>query len=82
MAVISLKLPEDLDACLSEQAQRRHLSRPELVRRALTAFLQAPENPPAPPSAADLAADLVGCWEGEPADLPSNPAHLAGFGER
>jgi hypothetical protein len=82
MAVISLKLPEDLDARLSEQAQRRHLSKSELVRRALTAFLQAPENPTAPPSAADLVADLVGCCEGGPADLSSNPAHLAGFGER
>ena len=30
----------------------------------------------------DLVADLVGCCEGGPADLSSNPAHLAGFGER
>ena len=30
----------------------------------------------------DLVADLVGCCEGAPADLSSNPAHLAGFGER
>jgi 2-dehydro-3-deoxyphosphogluconate aldolase/(4S)-4-hydroxy-2-oxoglutarate aldolase len=30
----------------------------------------------------DLVADLVGCCEGAPADLSSNPAHLEGFGER
>jgi hypothetical protein len=84
MAVISLKLPEALDAQLTEQAQRRRLSKSELVRRALTAFLQASEGleAPTPPSAGDLVADLVGCCEGGPADLSSNPAHLAGFGER
>ncbi|MFN9638363.1 MAG: ribbon-helix-helix protein, CopG family [Synechococcaceae cyanobacterium] len=39
MAVISLKLTEALDAQLTEQAHRRRLSKSELVRRALTAFL-------------------------------------------
>ena len=84
MAVISLKLPEALDAQLTEQALRRRLSKSELVRRALTAFLQASEGleTPTAPSAADLLADLVGCCEGGPADLSSNPVHLAGFGER
>jgi hypothetical protein len=54
------------------------------MRRALKAFLQAPIdfNAPAAPSACDLLADLVGCCEGAPADLSSNPEHLAGFGER
>jgi len=83
MAVISLKLTEALDAQLTEQAQRRHLSKSELVRRALTAFLQSPEqgvDDSAQPSAADLLADLVGCCEGGPADLSSNPAYLADFG--
>lgn len=83
MAVISLKLSEALDAQLTEQAQRRRLSKSELVRRALTAFLKSPEQGEegaAPPSAADLLADLVGCCEGGPADLSSNPAFLADFG--
>jgi Arc/MetJ-type ribon-helix-helix transcriptional regulator len=39
MAVISLKLTEALDAQLTKQAHRRRLSKSELVRRALTAFL-------------------------------------------
>jgi Arc/MetJ-type ribon-helix-helix transcriptional regulator len=83
MAVISLKLSEALDAQLTEQAQRRRLSKSELVRRALTAFLQSPEpgvEDAAQPSAADLLADLVGCCEGGPADLSTNPAFLADFG--
>jgi hypothetical protein len=37
---------------------------------------------PTPPSAGDLVADRVGCCEGAPEDLASNPVHLAGFGER
>jgi len=41
MAVISLKLTEALDAQLTAQAQRRRLSKSELVRRALNEFLQA-----------------------------------------
>jgi Arc/MetJ-type ribon-helix-helix transcriptional regulator len=84
MAVISLKLSEALDAQLTEHAQRRRLSKSELVRRALTVFLQDSEGleAQAAPSAADLVADLVGCCEGGPVDLSSNPAHLAGFGER
>jgi hypothetical protein len=74
MAVISLKLSEALDAQLTEQAQRRRLSNSKLVRRALTAFLQAAERlePTTAPSAGDLVADLVGCCEGGPADLSSN----------
>jgi len=83
MAVISLKLSEALDAQLTEQAQRRRLSKSELVRRALTAFLQSSEQGlegTAPQSAVDLLADLVGCCEGAPTDLSANPAYLAEFG--
>jgi Arc/MetJ-type ribon-helix-helix transcriptional regulator len=83
MAAISLKLTEALDAQLTEQAHRRRLSKSELVRRALTAFLQSSEQGiegSEPQSAADLFANLVGCCEGGPADLSSNPAHLSDFG--
>lgn len=38
MAVVFLKLPDALDAQLSEHAQRRRLSKSELMRRALRAF--------------------------------------------
>ena len=83
MAVISFKLTDALDAQLTAQAQRRRLSKSELVRRALTAFLQTSEQGGdglQPQSAADLLADLVGCCEDGPADLSSNPAYLADFG--
>jgi hypothetical protein len=83
MAVISLKLTEALDAQLTEQAHRRRLSKSELVRRALTAYLQSSEQGvegSAPQSAADLLADLVGCCEDGPVDLSSNPAYMTDFG--
>ena len=83
MAVISLKLTETLDAQLTVEAHRRRMSKSELVRRALTAFLQSSEQgmeDSATQSAADLLADLVGCCEGGPADLSSNPAYLSDFG--
>lgn len=84
MAVISLKLTEALDAQLTQQAHRRRLSKSELVRRALTAFLQSSEQDvegSAPQSAADLLADLVGCCEDGPVDLSSNPACMSDFGK-
>jgi Arc/MetJ-type ribon-helix-helix transcriptional regulator len=79
MAVISLKLTETLDAQLTEEAHRRRMSKSELVRRALTAFLQSSEQG-MEDSAPQSAADLVGCCEGGPADLSSNPAYLSDFG--
>jgi Arc/MetJ-type ribon-helix-helix transcriptional regulator len=83
MVVISLKLTEALDAQLTEQAQRRRMSKSELVRRALTAFLQSSEldvESGSSQSAADLLADLVGCCKAGPADLSSNPAFLSDLG--
>jgi hypothetical protein len=75
MAVISLQLSEDLDAQLTKQAQLLRLSKFELVRRALTAFLQSSEQG-VDSSAPQSAGDLVGCCEDGPADLSSNPVHL------
>lgn len=84
MAVISLKLSDELDQLLSEQAQRTHLSKSELMRRALQAYLRVANGSASDsePSAGDLLADLIGCCADAPSDLSTNPVHLAGFGER
>ena len=82
-AVLSLKLTEALDSKLTEQVHRHRLSKSLLVRRALMEFLQSPEqdlDAESPHSAADLLADLVGCCEGRPADLPINTSYLSDFG--
>lgn len=78
-----LKLSDKLAQLLSEQAQRTHLSKSELMRRALQACLRVANGSASDsePSAADLLADLIGCCADALPDLSTNPAHLAGFGE-
>ena len=58
------------------------MSKSELVRRALVAYIARPEGEAGGfVSALDLAGDLVGCFDGGPPDLASNPRHMDGFGK-
>jgi hypothetical protein len=82
MNTLTLKIPPQLDQALSEASQRAQVTKSELVRRAVTAYLgQGDDRAGRPPSALELAGDLVGCLEGGPADLASNPRHLDSFGQ-
>lgn len=83
MPLLTVKLTSELEAQLRGRACQEELSKSELVRRALWAYLTHQPSP-APNqrlSALDQVADLVGICTGAPADLASNPDHLAGFGE-
>jgi hypothetical protein len=83
MSTLTIKLPSALDAALSEASARAQLTKSELVRRAVIAYLVPGglhEGNEAAPSALALAGDLVGCFAGGPADLSSNPRHMDGFG--
>ncbi len=83
MNTLTLKIPPGLDTALAEASARQGLSKSEVVRRAVTAYLGRDGAAQAgAPSALDLAGDLVGCFGGGPADLSSNPRHLDGFGQR
>lgn len=83
MNTLTLKLPVNLDLSLNEACQRAQVSKSELVRRALAAYLgRANAVESRAPSALDLAGDLVGCFGGGPSDLSSNPLHMEGFGQR
>ncbi len=82
VVVLTVKLPADLDAALQDRAASAHLSKSELVRRALQAYLHQSTSELKQASAFDLVADLVGSCQGGPADLSSNPDHLASFGSR
>ena len=62
----------------SEQA---HLSKSEVVRRAIVAYINQRKTAAPFVSALDQAGDLVGCFSGAPADLSSNPRYLDGFGK-
>lgn len=82
MRTLSVKIDAPLESTLATLVQRERVSKSELVRRALQTYAKQRADivlTPAP-SALDLAGDLVGCLSGAPADLSSNPAHLADFG--
>jgi hypothetical protein len=82
MNTLTIKLPADLDTRLQAASQQRKVSKSELVRRAIAAYVD-PSNEQSPPaSALSLAGDLVGCFSGGPADLASNPDHMSGFGRK
>lgn len=78
MSPLTIKLPEELDQALTSAAAQEHLSKAEVVRRALARYLHATESPRA--SALEQAGDIVGCFSGGPDDLSTNPRHLDDFG--
>ncbi len=81
MNTMTIKIPAQLDHDVAAASKREHLSKSELVRRALAAYLGQRKSVAAPASALQLAGDLVGCFSGGPSDLSSNPRHLDGFGQ-
>lgn len=76
---ISVRLDHSLHQQLAALAQSRHQSEAEIVRTALAHYFQT-ETPQE--SCLDLASrlGLIGCLEGLPADLSTNPAYFDGFG--
>lgn len=80
MNTLTIKLPSQLDAEILEASAQEHLSKSEIVRRALETYLRQRKTAAPFVSALDRAGDLVGCFEGGPDDLASNPEHLADFG--
>jgi Arc/MetJ-type ribon-helix-helix transcriptional regulator len=80
MKTISLKLTDYLLRKLERTAQQRGQSKSEVVRTALTQFLNGARPEGRPLSVLELAGDLVGCVEG-PGDLSTNPKYMDGFGK-
>ncbi len=76
---ISLKLSTKDDSRLATEAEYRGLSKSELVREAVAAYLVFDRNEPAVGSVLALSRDLAGCVEAED-DLATNPDHMDGFG--
>ncbi len=81
MNTISIKIDPDLERALVLASEREHVSKSELMRRALASYLNQ-RGATSAPSALDLVGDLAGCFSGGPADLSSNPRHLEDFGRR
>ncbi len=81
MNTLTIKIPPSLDSALAQASARAQVTKSELVRRAVAAYLAAgSERNAGQPSALELAGDLVGCFGGGPDDLASNPRHLDDFG--
>jgi Ribbon-helix-helix protein, copG family len=79
MKSVSLKLPDDLHAKLTQLSQLRGAAKSDVIRDALEAYLVDSKNGTRV-SCLDLAGDLVGCVEGPP-DLATNPKYMRGFGK-
>lgn len=75
MQTVSIKLNDQLNQRVTELARQAGVSRSEIIRAALTAYL-----PAAGQSALDLAGPAVGAVEG-PGDLSTNPEYLRDFGQ-
>lgn len=80
MNTLTVKIPEQLEAAVVQASAQEHVSKSELVRRALDAYIRQRKSATPFVSALDQAGDLVGCFSGGPTDLSSNPDHLSSFG--
>lgn len=80
MITLTIKISSTMEQELLKASDQAHLSKSELVRRALEAYIGQRKTTAPFVSALDQAGDLVGCFSGGPSDLSSNPRHLDGFG--
>ena len=80
MNTLTVKISPSLEEAVVQASAHAHMSKSELVRRALEAYLRQRGAQPGFVSALEQAGDLVGCFSGGPADLSSNPDHLSAFG--
>jgi len=82
MNTLTIKIQPELDHQIARLSAEAHLSKSELVRRAIMAYVhQKAASVPVPSaSALDRAGDLVGCFNDGPDDLSANLRHLDGFG--
>ena len=80
MNTLTIKIPPQLEREIVLASEREHLTKSELVRRALVAYISQRNAAVPAMSALQQAGDLVGCFSGGPSDLSSNPRHLDDFG--
>ena len=79
MATITCKLPEALDAELEAVAEKRGVSKSEVIREALEASLPE-QRRRAGLSAFDVMKPACGILKDGPRYLATNPRHMKGFG--
>ena len=80
MTTITCKVPDGLDAKLEALAEKRGVSKSEIVRDSIARTVEEGLKN-AKPSAYDLRKNACGIIKGGPSDLATNPKHREGFGE-
>jgi len=80
MNTLTIKISPSLEQDLLDFSKQTHLSKSELVRRAIVAFMDQRKSAAPFVSALDQAGDVVGCFGGSPPDLSCNPAYMKDFG--
>jgi len=79
MRTISLKLPDDLLAQLSQAAKTRRVTKSSIVRESLKKTLRERVSSRTA-SCYDLARDLAGSVKGLPKDIATSLKYMDGFG--
>ena len=79
MTTITCKIPEKLDVELEAVAEKRGVSKSEVIREAIEASLADPRHRVAL-SAFDVMKEACGIIKGGPRDLATDPRHMKGFG--
>ena len=74
---MTIRLSREESARVATLAQKRKMTRSDLVRAALRLLEESQER-----SALDDLSDLVGVVKGAPRDLATNPKHMKGFGKK
>ncbi len=81
MTTLSIKISAAMEREIEKAIRREHLTKSELVRRSLAAYVARDGGRGKFVSALEQAGDLVGCFAGGPGDLATNPRHMDGFGK-
>ncbi len=80
MNTLTVKINDSLEQAINKASAQAHVSKSELVRRAIQVYISRAKTQVVEESALQQAGDLVGCFQGGPDDLSCNPDHLADFG--
>jgi predicted DNA-binding protein len=75
LKTLSIKVPASLSARVVKLAKSRKSTVSAVVREAIE--LYAPHEGT---SFADVAREFIGCLDGGPGDLSTNPKHMKGYG--
>jgi len=80
MKTLTIKISPQLEQEIVLASEREHISKSELVRCALVAYISQRNAAVPTLSALEPAVDLVGCFSGGTSNLSSNPRYFDDFG--